>query len=86
LKKKKNIGMEIHKDGDQFIRVEKGNGVAILNKKMYKLKDGSSIIIPAGVEHDIINISKSSPLKLYAIYTPPEHKPNTIQKNKPEHE
>ena len=83
LKATENIGLETHKDVDQFIRIEKGNGVAILNDKMYKIKDGSAIVIPAGTKHDIINLSKKLPMKLYTIYTPPEHKPNTIQKNKP---
>lgn len=83
LKKNENIGMEIHSDVDQFIRIEKGTAVAILNKKIYKLTDGDAVVIPAGVEHDIVNLSKTSMLKLYTIYTPAEHKPNTIEKNKP---
>ena len=84
LKKGEDIGMETHKNVDQFIRVEKGVGVAILNGKKYKLEDGSAVVIPAGVEHNIVNTSKVNPLKLYTIYTPPEHEDGIIQKNKPE--
>jgi mannose-6-phosphate isomerase-like protein (cupin superfamily) len=81
-----DIGMETHKHTDQFIRIESGVGMAILDGKKYKLTDGSAVVIPAGTKHNIINISKTEPLKLYTIYTPPEHKPNTIQKNKPLHD
>lgn len=83
LKPKEDIGMETHKNTDQFIRIEKGNGIAILNGKKIKLVDGSVVIIPAGTEHNIINTSTQNTLKLYTIYVPPEHKPHTIQKNKP---
>jgi len=78
-----DIGMEVHKTVDQFIRVERGSGITILDNKKYKLSDGDAIVIPAGVVHNIINVSKTEPLKLYTIYTPPNHKHGTIQKNKP---
>lgn len=81
-----DIGLETHRNIDQFIRVESGFGIAILDGIRYKLTDGSAVVIPAGTKHNIINISKTVPLKLYTIYTPPEHKPNTIQKNKPLHD
>lgn len=83
LKKNEEIGMETHKDVDQFFRIEKGHGKAIINGKEYKLKDGFAIVIPAGTEHNIINTSKVNPLKLYTIYSPPQHKPGTVNKNKP---
>jgi mannose-6-phosphate isomerase-like protein (cupin superfamily) len=84
LKPLEEIGMETHKTKDQFIRIEQGVGMAVLNGKKYKLKDGTAVVIPAGTKHNIINISKTNKLKLYTIYTPPEHDPDTIQKNKPE--
>lgn len=84
LKKNEDIGMEIHKNVDQFIRVESGHGIAILNGKKFKLEDGHCIVIPAGTEHNIINTSQVNKMKLYTIYTPPEHKPNEINKNKHE--
>ena len=88
LKPKEEIGMEIHKKVDQFIRIEKGTAVAIIgkeNQKKYLLKKEHFITIPAGTYHNIINIGRSE-LKLYSIYSPPNHKPGTIQKNKPDND
>lgn len=86
LKPKEEIGMEIHKKVDQFIRIEKGSALAIIGKeehqKKYILKKEHFITIPAGTFHNIINIGRSE-LKLYSIYCPANHKPGTIQKNKP---
>ena len=79
---KEEIGSEIHSNISQFIRVESGKGVAKIGKKTYLLRDGVAIIIPKGVKHNIINTSKVDKLKLYTIYTPPEHEPHTIQKFK----
>jgi len=50
----------------------------------HELEDGSAVVIPAGVEHNIINSSKYAPLKLYSICSPPEHPHGTIHKNKAE--
>ena len=66
-----DIGLETHDDIDQFIRVEAGQGIAILNGEEHDLADGSAVVIPAGTEHNIVNQSQSEPLKLYTIYTPP---------------
>jgi mannose-6-phosphate isomerase-like protein (cupin superfamily) len=79
-----DIGMETHKDVDQFFRVEAGIGRAVLNGKEYNLEDGSAVVIPAGTEHNIINRSKSEPLKVYTIYSPPNHPDGTIHKDKAE--
>lgn len=79
-----DIGMETHDAVDQFIRVEAGKGKAILDGKEHNLEDGSAVVIPAGTEHNIINSSQSEPLKLYTIYSPPEHPHGTIHKNKAE--
>jgi mannose-6-phosphate isomerase-like protein (cupin superfamily) len=78
------IGLETHDELDQFIRVEAGTGKAILNGKEHHLEDGSAVVIPAGTEHNIVNQSSSQPLKLYTIYTPPQHPDKTIHKNKAE--
>jgi len=75
-----DIGNEVHKL-DQFLRVEKGIGKAVLNDIEYRLEDGFSVVVPAGVKHNIINIG-DEPLKLYSLYSPPEHKDGTIQKTK----
>ncbi|HEX5513233.1 MAG TPA: cupin domain-containing protein [Gammaproteobacteria bacterium] len=78
------IGMETHEDGDQFIRVETGDGEAILNGKQIELSDGVVVVIPAGVEHNVINTSETEALRLYVIYSPPEHPDGTVQRTKPE--
>jgi len=85
LKPKEEIGMEIHKKVDQFIRIEKGTALAIIGKenpKKYKLKKEFFITIPSGTYHNIINIGRSD-LKLYSIYSPPNHRSGTIHKTKP---
>jgi mannose-6-phosphate isomerase-like protein (cupin superfamily) len=79
-----DIGMETHNNVDQFIRIEAGIGRAVLNGKEYNLEDGSAVVVPAGTEHNIINSSKSEPLKLYTIYSPPNHPHGTIHKDKAE--
>lgn len=81
LKPGEEIGSEIH-DLDQFFRFESGRGKVIINDKEYTVKDGDAVIIPEGSKHNIINTSKSEQLKLYSIYSPPQHKKGTINKNK----
>src|SRR4051812_42149496 len=76
------IGMEVHEDHDQFIRVESGTGEAILNDERHQLSDGVAVIVPAGVEHNVVNTSKDKPLQLYTLYAPPEHPDGTVQKTK----
>src|SRR5688500_4662422 len=76
------IGQETHPDTDQFIRVEAGEGKAILDGQEYRLADGSAIVIPAGTQHNVINTSSTEPLKLYTVYTPPEHPDGTVHKTK----
>jgi mannose-6-phosphate isomerase-like protein (cupin superfamily) len=67
------IGLEKHEGHDQFIRVEAGQGVAILDGERHALEDGVAVVIPAGTEHNVINTSDSEPMRLYTLYTPPEH-------------
>jgi len=78
-----DIGMEIHQDHDQFIRIEQGKAEVILDEEKTVVEDDFAIVIPAGTEHNIINIGDEK-LKLYTIYTPPEHPEETIHKNKAE--
>ena len=68
-----DIHMEMHPEHDQFIRIEQGQGEAIVDGKTYELYDGIGIIIPAGSQHQIKNKSSTEKLKLYSIYSPPEH-------------
>lgn len=84
LKPGEEIGVETHDDIDQFIRVESGQGKAVLNGKEYALEDGSAVVIPAGTKHNVINTSSSETLKLYTIYTPPEHPDGTVHRTKAE--
>ena len=86
LRPGEEIGLETHDDRDQFIRVEAGTGKAVLNGEEKALVDGSAVVIPAGTEHNIVNTSQSDALKLYTIYSPPEHPDGTIHKNKAEAE
>jgi mannose-6-phosphate isomerase-like protein (cupin superfamily) len=79
-----DIGLETHDDVDQFIRVEAGRGKALLNGKEHDLEDGTAVVIPAGTEHNIINTSQDEPLKLYTLYSPPEHPDGTVHKDKAE--
>ena len=83
------IGLETHEEHDQFIRVEAGTGTAILNGEKHDLSDGVAVVIPAGVEHNVINSSKKEPLRLYTLYGPPEHADGTVHHTKrdepPEH-
>lgn len=92
LKPKEEIGLEKHSHITQFIRVEKGRGLAIFKNsknahssqvKKIILKDGDAIIIPKGVYHNIINTSTTKSLKLYTIYAPPNHPKNRVQIAKP---
>lgn len=74
-----DIGMETHPHTDQFLRVEQGTGKAILGGVEHDVTDDFAIIIPAGVEHNVINTG-DIPMKLYSIYTPPNHPQGTIDK------
>ena len=74
LKPNEEIGMETHPDNDQFFRFEKGQGKCIIDGNEYEVKDGSVIVVPAGAEHNIINVSEMEELKLYTIYSPAHHK------------
>lgn len=85
LKAGEDIGEEIHQL-DQFIRCESGEGKAVLNDVVHKISDGFAIIIPAGVKHNIINTSGDKPLKLYTVYSPPNHRDKVIHKTKKEAE
>lgn len=74
LQPNEEIGMETHEIVDQFLRIEQGEGKAILYGETTPIKAGDAILIPSKVEHNIINSSTTKPLKLYTIYTPPHHK------------
>ena len=75
--------METHDDLTQFLRIEQGEGKAILNGEEHELKEETALIVPEGTEHNIINTGTVD-LKLYTIYTPPQHPPGTVEKTKEE--
>ena len=83
-----DIGLEIHPDIDQFIRIEDGQGLVKMGKSKDNLdfqrevSDGYAFIIPAGTWHDLINTG-DKPIKLYSIYAPPKHPHGTVQPTKP---
>lgn len=86
LKPKEEIGMEIHPDNDQFFRFESGMGKCVMDGNEYDVKDGSAIVVPAGAEHNVINISSETNLKLYTIYSPAHHKDGVVMATKAEAE
>jgi mannose-6-phosphate isomerase-like protein (cupin superfamily) len=86
LNPNEEIGMEVHEIVDQFIRIEQGEGKAILNGEETIISDGFAIVIPAGTQRNIINTSSEENLKLYTIYSPAHHKDKTIHRTKQEAE
>ena len=86
LQANEDIGEEVHEIVDQFLRIEEGEGKAIINGEERLLKDGDAIIVPAGTKHNVINTSSVKQLKLYTIYSPSHHKDGIIHKTKEEAE
>lgn len=78
-----DIGMEVHHNVDQFLRIEKGEGKCVLEGEEHNIKDGFAIVVPAGTQHNVINTG-SEPMKLYTVYSPANHKDGTIHKTKAE--
>lgn len=74
------IGEETH-HLDQFIRFEAGNGKVILNGVEHEVEGEYAVVIPAGTKHNVINTGRGD-LKLYTVYSPPEHKDKTVHKTK----
>lgn len=74
------IGLEIH-DLDQFIRIEAGEATVILDDVEHKIEDDWAVVIPAGTKHNVVNTG-DDPLRLYSIYSPPEHKDGTVRATK----
>lgn len=72
LKANTEIGMEIHPYNTQFINIEQGSGIAIIDDISYNLYEGVAVIVPLNTYHNIIN-DGTKPLKLYTIYSPPHH-------------
>lgn len=83
-----DIGLELHPDVDQFLRIEQGQGMVKMGRNKNNLsfqarvQDDCAIMVPAGTWHNLINTG-NRPLKLYSIYAPPHHPRGTVQKTKP---
>ncbi len=84
LKPGEEIGAEVHDDVDQFFRFEEGEGKVIIDNTEYTVKDGSAVVVPSGANHNVINTSKTANLKLYTIYSPPEHQDKIVRKTREE--
>ena len=84
LEPREEIGMEVHKL-DQFCRVEEGSGEAILDGVRTPIRAGFAVVVPAGTNHNIINTG-GAPLKLYTIYSPPNHRDGVVHHTRAEAE
>jgi len=80
LEPNEDIGQEVH-EVDQFIRIEHGKGTAILDGVSYDVEDDFAIVVPAGAKHNVVN-NADGKMKLYTIYSPPEHLKDTIHPTK----
>jgi len=83
LKPGEEIGEEVHQL-DQFIRIEEGEGKAVLDDVEHKIAAEYAIVIPAGTKHNIINTASAKEMKLYTIYSPPEHRDGVVHRTKAE--
>jgi mannose-6-phosphate isomerase-like protein (cupin superfamily) len=77
-----DIGKETHPDNDQFLRFEGGRGKCYIDGNEYDVSDGFAIIVPAGAEHNVVNVSDTDQLKIYTIYSPPHHKDGIMRATK----
>jgi mannose-6-phosphate isomerase-like protein (cupin superfamily) len=86
-----DIGLESHSDRDQFLRIEAGQARVELGEaedkidETHDVEDDWAVIVPAGVWHNVVNTGTDE-LKLYSLYSPPEHPPNTVHQTKAEAE
>lgn len=82
-----DIGNEVHADVDQFFRIEAGDARFVFGgKEEHLVHSGDAVLVPAGTFHNVINASATKPLKLYTLYTPPQHPDGTVQRTKAEAE
>ena len=81
LKPGEEIGAEVHPNIDQLFRFEAGSGQLVIDDNTYEVKDGDAVIVPAGANHNVINTGAGD-LKLYTLYSPPEHIDGTIRASK----
>jgi mannose-6-phosphate isomerase-like protein (cupin superfamily) len=75
------IGEEVHEDRDQFFRIEEGEGEVVIDGVRHEVEDDDAIIVPAGARHNVI-CAGDSPLRLYTLYGPPEHRDGVVHPTK----
>ncbi|MDQ4095723.1 MAG: cupin domain-containing protein [Actinomycetota bacterium] len=86
-----DIGMEAHGNLDQFLRIEQGTGRVEFGSgenqidETHDVEDDWAVVVPAGVWHNVVNTGDGE-LKLYSLYSPPEHPDGTVHKTKEESE
>jgi mannose-6-phosphate isomerase-like protein (cupin superfamily) len=80
------IGRETHEGHDQFIRIESGHGEVMMDGRVQPISVGSAFVIPSGVEHNVTNTSADEQLRLYTLYSPPEHPDGLVQHTKQDEE
>lgn len=81
------IGKEVHSNVDQFFRIEQGQAKFVFNgNEEHLVKAGDAVVVPAGTFHNVINVLKDKQLKLYTLYSPPNHPDGTVHKTKAEAE
>lgn len=76
------IGMEVHPDNDQFLRIESGIGKAIIDGNEQVFSAGYCVIVPAGSQHNLINTSDYEELKIYTVYSPAHHRLDVVHATK----
>lgn len=81
LKPGEEIGEEVH-TLDQFFRIEEGEGKVVIDGVEHDIKDDWAIVVPSGAKHNVINTSADKPMKLYTIYSPPNHKDGVMHQTK----
>ncbi|MFA5228613.1 MAG: cupin domain-containing protein [Candidatus Paceibacterota bacterium] len=86
LRPMEEIGSEVHEENDQFFRFESGKGKVIIDDNNYDVADGDAVIVPAGAQHNVINVSDGEDLRLYTIYSPAHHKDGIVRLTKEEAE
>jgi mannose-6-phosphate isomerase-like protein (cupin superfamily) len=87
LKPGEEIGNEVHQRVDQFFRIEAGDAKFVFgDSEEHLVHEGDAVIVPAGTYHNVINASKKKKLRLYTLYSPPNHPDGTIHKDKAEAE
>ena len=86
LQPSEEIGNEVHPAVDQFFRIEEGSAKFVFNngKEEHLVHNADAVVVPAGTYHNVINTSSTQPLKLYTVYTPPQHPDGTVHKTKAE--